>query len=187
MNISLAAALVFLSLSSQAAMPGQTTSSNQASTTAAPSAQVSILKPGDVAKMLPSSVFFRGQSAPIQGRNSGGVRFEDKSVMLVSMVDSSGYASSVEEKYQAYLITESALDMDGHRLPPGAYGCGFSSAQDFVVMDIGGHDLFTVHANRDASLLRPTPLQVMAAPGNRRVYRLYVGRNFVEFRLAAGS
>ena len=186
MNISLAAALVILSLSSQAAMLGQT-SSNQASSTAAPSAQVSLLKPGDVAKMLPSSVFFRGQSAPVQGRNSGGVRFEDKSVMLVSMVDSSGYSSSVQEKYQAYLITESALDIDAHRLPPGAYGCGFSSAQDFVVMDIGGHDLFTVHANRDAGLLRPTPLQVMAAPDNRRVYRLYVGRNFVEFRLAAGS
>jgi hypothetical protein len=129
-------------------------------------------------------VFFRGQSAPVQTRNSGGVRFEDKSLMLVSLVDNSGYSSQIQEKYQAYLITESSLDIDGHRLAPGAYGCGFLNDRGFVVMDIGGHDLFTAHATHDGDLHRPTPLQVMAAPNEPGKYRLYAGRNFVTFRLA---
>lgn len=146
--------------------------------------QASILKPADVTTILPSVVFFRGQSAPVQTRNSGGVRFEDKSLMLVSLVDNSGYSSQIQEKYQAYLITESSLDIDGHRLVPGAYGCGFLNDSGFVVMDIGGHDLFTAHATHDGDLHRPTPLQVMAAPNEPGKYRLYAGRNFVTFRLA---
>jgi hypothetical protein len=131
-------------------------------------------------------VFFQGKTAPVQGRNSGGIRFEDKSLMLVSLVDTSGYSSQVQEKYQAYLITESPLDIDGHRLSPGAYGCGFISS-GFIVMDIGGHDLFTANATRDGDLRRPTPLQVMAAPDGPGKYRLYAGRNFVSFRLATGN
>jgi hypothetical protein len=102
----------------------------------------------------------------------------------VSLVDTSGYSSQVQEKYQAYLITESALNIDGHRLAPGAYGCGFIGGDSFVVMDIGGHDLFTAHSTRDVDLHRPTPLQIVAAPGASGDFRLYAGRNYVSFRLA---
>jgi len=106
--------------------------------------------------------------------------------MLVSLVDSSGYSSQVQEKYQAYLITESAIDIDGHRLAPGAYGCGFVN-NGFLVMDIGGHDLFTAHTIHDENLHRPTPLQIMAAPNEAGKYRLYAGRNFVTFQIARGN
>lgn len=148
--------------------------------------ETSVLKPAEVAGILPATVFFQGKTASVQGRNSGGIRFADKSLMLVSLVDASGYSSQVQEKYQAYLITESALDIDGHRLAPGAYGCGFVSS-GFVVMDIGGHDLFTAHTIRDEDLRRPTPLQIMGAPNEPGAYRLYAGRNFVIFRIATGN
>lgn len=146
-----------------------------------------LLKAAEVAKILPAAVFFQGKTASIQGRNSGGIRFGDKSLMLVALVDSSGYSSQVQEKYQAYLITESAIDVDGHRLAAGAYGCGFLSNDAFVVMDIGGHDLFTAHTAHDDSLHRPTPLQIMAAPSGSGRYRLYEGRNFVVFQIARGN
>jgi hypothetical protein len=164
---------------------GQTNPSQKAISKAEPT-QASLLKPADVANILPAAVFFRGQSAPVQNRNSGGVRFEDKSLMLISLVDNSGYSSQVQEKYQAYLITESQLNIDGHSLAPGAYGCGFLN-DGFIVMDIGGHDLFTAHAIHDSDLHRPTPLQVMAVPNEPGKYRLYAGRNFVTFGLSTGK
>jgi hypothetical protein len=167
-------------------MVGQS-NSNQASLPHTQSVQATLLKPAEAADLLPATVFFQGKTAPVQGRNSGGVRFEDKSLMLVSLIDTAGYSSQVQEKYQAYLITESALDIEGHRLGPGAYGCGFLSDRGFLVMDIGGHDLFTAQATRDGDLRRPTPLQIMAAPNEPGRYRLYTGRNFVRFSVAKGN
>jgi hypothetical protein len=145
-----------------------------------------VLTASEAAKLLPDSVFFRGQSAPIQARNSGGVQFAKDALLLVSLVDTAGYSSSVQEKYQAYLITEAAIDIEGHRLEPGVYGCGFLAATAFVVMDIGGHDLFSVHSSKDAGLRRPTPLQVLPSPGGVG-YRLYVGREFVSFAQSASA
>jgi hypothetical protein len=160
------------------------TAAGQSSAATSNSTQVSVLNAVETAKIMPASVFFRGQSASIQGRNSGGVRFAGNSLMLVSLVDTSGYSSQVQEKYQAYLMTESALDVDGHHLAPGAYGCGFVSGDSFVVMDIGGHDIFTAHSTHDVDLHRPTPLQILAAPATPGEYRLYAGRNYVSFHLA---
>jgi hypothetical protein len=142
-----------------------------------------VLHAADTTKILPDSVFFRGQSATTQARNSGGVRFADGYYFLAALVDSSGYSTGVQEKYQAYLITEVPLSFDGHRLAPGAYGAGIvksSASPQFVVQDLGAHDLFQAAATNDAKLHRPTPLQVVAgdSPGK---YRLYFGRNYVEF------
>jgi hypothetical protein len=178
--------VTFASVLSSTILIAQATA-GQSSVTPSSSTQASLLDALQTAKIMPASVFFRGQSASIQGRNSGGVRFEDKSMMLVSLVDTSGYSSQVQEKYQAYLITESSLDIDGHQLAPGAYGCGFIRGDNFVVMDLGGHDLFTAHSARDADLHRPTPLQVVVTPGAPEKYRLYAGRNYVSFRLAAAK
>jgi hypothetical protein len=139
-----------------------------------------VLTATEAAKFLPAMVFFRGQSAPIQARNSGGVQFTKDTLLLVAMVDTAGYSSSVQEKYQAYLITETSIDIEGHRLQPGAYGCGFVAGNTFVVMDIGGHDLFSVRSAKDATLRRPTPLQILPGPGSTG-YRLYVGRDYVDF------
>lgn len=138
------------------------------------------LTASEAAKLLPATVFFRGQSAPIQARNSSGVQFNKNELLLVTLVDTAGYSSSVQEKYQAYLITEASLDIEGHRLPPGAYGCGFLAGNAFVVMDIGGHDLFSIHSTKDATFHRPTPLQVLPMP-NGSGYRLYVGRDYIDF------
>lgn len=150
----------------------------------ATSVEPKILNAAEAGAILPPSVYFRGQSASIQSRNSAGVRFSADALLLATLVDTSGYSSAIQQKYQAYLITESAIEISGHRLAPGAYGFGFVANDTFLVMDIGGHDLFTTKSTRDAELRRPTPLQILAAP-SAHAYRLYAGRNFVEF--APGS
>jgi hypothetical protein len=142
-----------------------------------------VLTAPEATKLLPTAVFYRGQSAPTQTRNSGGVRFADGYFVLVTLVDNSGYSTGVQEKYQAYFITEVPLDLNGQKLSPGAYGVGFIAGDEFAVTDIGAHDVFAVDCTNDAALHRPTPLQVKAdaTPGH---YRLYAGRKYVSFSRA---
>ncbi len=158
--------------------------SNPSHAESAIAATPAILNAAEAQKIFPASVFFKGQTAPIQGRNSGGLRLADQRLVLVALVDNSGYSSQDQGRYQAYLLTEVSLEIDGHRLAPGAYGCGFTSEDTFAVMDVGGHELFLARSKRDAEIRRPMPLQILAAVKSG-FYRLYSGRNFVTFRVAA--
>jgi hypothetical protein len=145
---------------------------------AAAAAAPGVLNAEAAARLLPATVFFAGQTAPVQARNSAGVRFAD-GLMLAALVDTSGYASDVQQKYQAYLLTEVPLRIADRTLPAGAYGCGFVGGA-FVVMDIGGRDLLRVPAASEAALRRPMPLQVLAG-GAAGEYRLLSGRSAVSF------
>jgi len=137
-----------------------------------------VLKPADTQKMLPASVYYKGQSATTQLRNSGGVKFADGSYLLATMVDTSGYSSDVSSKYQAYFITEVAIKFGGQSLPAGIYGIGFIGGDKVVVTDVGAHDVLTVSSANDEGLKRPTPLQVVTDPGGG--FRLYAGRRYVS-------
>jgi hypothetical protein len=143
-----------------------------------------ILKAADITpKLFPERVYFRGQTAPAQLRNTGGVHFADDLYVLAGLVDSSGYSTAIREKYQAYLLNEVTLEIAGQTLKPGAYGIGFLNGGKFVVMDLGANDVLQVASQRDAEIKRPVPLQVLAS-STAGSYRLYVGRDFVEFRRA---
>lgn len=141
-----------------------------------------VLKAADITpKIFPERVFFRGQCAPVQLRNTGGVHFADDFYALAGLVDSSGYSTGLKEKYQGYLITEVTLEIGGQSLKPGAYGFGFLAGEKFVVMDLGANNALAVTSQHDAEMKRPVPLQVAAA-GTAGSYRLYAGRDHVEFR-----
>ena len=138
-----------------------------------------VLKAADVQKLLPDSVWYKGQSAPAQKRNSGGVKFADGSYVLATLVDNSGYASDVAAKYQAFFVAEIPIKIGGESLPAGVYGVGFITGDKFVVTDIGGHDVLTASSSSDDAMKRPTPLQVTTdASGG---FRLYAGRRYVIF------
>jgi hypothetical protein len=143
-----------------------------------------ILKAADISpKIFPERVFFRGQSAPVQYRNSAGVHFADDFYVLAGLVDSSGYSTGIKEKYQGYLLSEVPLEITGQTLKPGAYGFGFLSGGKFVVMDLGANDVLQAASQRDAEMKHPMPLQVLAS-AMAGSYRLYAGRDCVEFRRA---
>src|SRR5579862_2143634 len=78
-----------------------------------------ILKPADTQKLLPASVYYKAQSAPTQLRNSGGVKFADGYYVLATLVDTSGYSSDIQAKYQAYFIAEVPVEIGGKKLPAG--------------------------------------------------------------------
>jgi hypothetical protein len=139
-----------------------------------------ILHAPDAQKLLPDAVYYAGKSANTQLRNSAAIHFADNYYVLAVLVDTSGYSTSIQEKYQAYLLAEVPLVIGDHTLVPGAYGIGFVG-DHFGVMDIGNHDLLQTQATRDDKMPRPMPLQILdgASPGS---YRLCFGRNCVDFR-----
>jgi hypothetical protein len=155
----------------------------KAQSPSAGSSSDTVLKATDItSKLFPEQVFYQGKTAPAELRNTGGVHFADGTYFLAGLVDNSGYSTSVREKYQAYLLVEVPVEVGGQLLKAGAYGAGFVGG-NFVITDLGAHDLFQVPAKHDADMRRPVPLQVTpdAAAGT---YRLYRGRDYVEFRRA---
>ena len=142
-----------------------------------------VLKATDITtKLFPPEVFYQGKTAPAELRNTGGVLFADGTYFLAGLVDNSGYSTSVREKYQAYLLVEVPVEIGGQPLKAGAYGAGFVGG-NFVITDLGAHDLFQVPAKHDADMKRPIPLQV-TADAAAGTYRLYRGRDYVEVRRA---
>jgi hypothetical protein len=138
-----------------------------------------VLTGDDIKKVVPSAYFFRGQSAPVQVRNSAGFSSPDGKLVLAGLVDTSGYASDVQAKYQGFLITEVKLNIEGSELAPGAYGFGFSKEGKFLVMDVGANGLFAVSGKVDDKLSHPVPLKIVEDAG---AYRLYSGRKWVGLK-----
>ena len=146
-----------------------------------PAGQEAVLKAADITpKLFPEHVFFCGQVAPAQLRNTGGVHFADDLYVLAGLVDSSGYSTAIKEKYQAYLLSEVNLEIGGQTLKPGAYGFGFVGGK-FILMDLAASNLIESAGQRDAEMKRPIPLQIVAA-STAGSYRLYVGRDYIEFQ-----
>ncbi|MGA3262970.1 MAG: hypothetical protein ABSC47_02875 [Terracidiphilus sp.] len=115
-----------------------------------------VLKPADMQKLLPASVYYRGQSATTQVRNSGGVKFADGSYLLASLVNTSGYSTAVSSKYQACFITEVPIELGGEKLATGVYGVGFIGDGFHIKARIAGHSSITItqrycHPQADAN------------------------------------
>lgn len=144
-----------------------------------------VLQSADTQRVVPDAVFFSGQLATVQMRNSGGVRGANGKLTLFAMVDSGGYSSGLRERYQFYVLTDTPIEIDHQRLGPGAYGGGFLNGTGLEVMDLGGKELFHAPYQHDAAMNRPRPLQVVAAGGGSGQYRLYLGRDYVDFRQIA--
>jgi hypothetical protein len=134
--------------------------------------------------ILPATVYYMGATAPVQGRNSAGIRFASGKLVLTALVDASGYSSEIQQTYQGYLLNETQLKIGDKTLGPGAYGFGFVAGNRMVVMDIAGNEILHATTTRDEELKRPDPLHIIpdaSAPGH---YRLYLGRNYITLSAA---
>jgi hypothetical protein len=138
-----------------------------------------VLSGNDLKTVVPTSYFYRGQSASVQLRNSGGIRTKDGKYILTGMVDTSGYAADVAQKYQGFLITEVKVNIEGSDLPPGQYGFGFTGDK-FMVTDVGANDVLTVSSKVDENLKRAVPLKIVEEGG---AYRLYAGKKYVGVKV----
>ena len=145
-------------------------------TSAAAQEKANILTGTELTRIVPSGFYFQGLSAPTQMRNAAAARFGTDRYVISGLVDTSGYSADVRAKYVGFLITDSAITLNGESLPPGAYGFGFGTPGKLTVMDLAGKDLLSVAITNDKSLRRPRPLMMAADPGG---VRLYNGKDYV--------
>jgi hypothetical protein len=138
-----------------------------------------LLSADELKSVVPAEFFFRGQKAPTQLRNSAGFQTADGKITVGALVDTSGYSTAVQQKYQGLLITESKLNIGGSELAPGEYGFGFAGDK-FTVMNVANEDALSVPYQADASLKRPTPLKLIE---DGTGYKLYAGRKWVAVKL----
>jgi hypothetical protein len=135
-----------------------------------------VLTGADLTRVVPAAFYFQGLSAPTQMRNSAAARFGKDRYVISGLVDTSGYSADVRAKYVGFLITDSAITLNGESLGPGAYGFGFGTEGKLTVMDVGGKDVFSVPVTKDNELRRPRPLMMAADAGG---VRLYNGKDYV--------
>ena len=138
-------------------------------------ASAQILTGDQVKKLAPSSYFFAGQSAAVQVRNTGGLKNSAGKLVLAGLVDTSGYSTAIQEKYQGFLITETKLSFERATLDPGEYGFGFKDGK-FIVMNVAATDLFSITSANDDQVKHPVPLKFEKDGAG---YRLYAGRKYV--------
>jgi len=146
----------------------------------AQSGKPAVLMADELKQAVPAAYFFRGQSATVQIRNSGGLRVNKDSLVLFALVDTGGYATDIKQKYQGLLITEVKLTISDKSLMPGEYGFGFNADGKFRVMDVAANDLLAADIKNDDSLKRPVPLKLSEESGE---YRLYAGRKYVVIKV----
>lgn len=137
-----------------------------------------LLSADELKKIVPAEFFFRGQKAPTQLRNSTGFQSADSKVMFASLVDTAGYSSAVQQKYQGVLITELKLNIGGSELVPGEYGFGFAGDK-FVVMNVDNEDILSAPFRTDTELKRPVPLKTVEDGAG---YKLYAGRKWIPVK-----
>ena len=90
-------------------------------------------------------------------------------------MDTSGYASDVQQKFQGFFITETNIIFGASTLEPGEYGFGFKEGK-FLIMNVAATDIFSVTTKSDDQLKHPVPLKFEKDSAG---YRLYAGRKYV--------
>lgn len=157
-----------------------------AASSAQDTGKAQLLAGDELNKLLPGSVFLDGQTPPVEKRNAAGARMENGRILLVAIIETSGYSSAAKEKYSAILLTQGGLILGKSKIDPGAYGlgkkkivAGAGESEVFVLYDLGGNAVAEIPAQNDAKLRPALPIQLKldaaAAP------RLYLGRDFVTF------
>lgn len=127
-------------------------------------------------KIVPTSFYFAGQSAPTQMRNAAAAQIGRERFVIVGLVDTSGYSTEISGKYEGFFITDSPVLIGGKTLGTGAYGFGFAKGGKLNIFDLSSKQIFSTASKTDADMKRPRPLQMILAG---KGVRLYKGKNYV--------
>lgn len=134
-----------------------------------------ILADKELTRIVPTSFYFAGQSAPTQARNSAAAMIGKDRYVVVGMVDTSGYSTEISGKYEGFLITDSAIKIGGKTLASGAYGFGFSADGKLNIFDLSSKEIMNVPTKTDSEMKRPRPLMMSAGADGVRFYK---GKNY---------
>jgi hypothetical protein len=135
-----------------------------------------VLADAALTKMVPTSFYFAGQSAPTQMRNTAAAQIGKERFVIAGMVDTSGYSTEISGKYEGFLITDSPIKIGNKMLGTGAYGFGFAANGQIKIFDLSSKEILSVATQNDAEMKRPRPLQMTS---ESKGIRLYKGKSYV--------
>src|SRR5512142_1270215 len=72
-----------------------------------------ILGATELKKLVPQDYFFAGLTASVQPGMNACVRFASGKGLLVALVNTSGYSTAIQQKYQALFLTDTRLKVEG--------------------------------------------------------------------------
>jgi len=133
---------------------------------------------------VPKDFYLEGNAIPTEKRNAVLVKTPAGARAVFALIDTAGYASSIQAKYVGMLIAEGDITLCGHKVPVGSYGFGWmlpgtgvNAPGEFSLYDQAGSQIAKCRADRQGDLKQPRPLQVIvAADGSARLYH---GKHYI--------
>jgi hypothetical protein len=134
---------------------------------------------------MPRDFYLEGSAIPTQKRNAALVKSPAGARALFALIDTTGYSSHIQQKYEGMLITEGEISVCGNRVGVGSYGFGYTkpvptSTEDstFTLYSQAGGKQFECNTKKDAEIKQPKPLQVVGG----EPAKLYLGRFWLELK-----
>jgi hypothetical protein len=133
---------------------------------------------------VPKDFYLEGNAIPTEKRNAVLVKTPAGARALFALIDTTGYAASVQSKYVGMIIAEGDLSICGHKIGVGSYGFGWTlpgtgvdAPGKFMLYNQAGAAVADCTAARQGDLKMPRPLQVVVSPDGAA--RLYHGKHYV--------
>lgn len=133
---------------------------------------------------VPKDFYLEGNAIPVEKRNAVLVKTPAGARALFALIDTAGYAASVQSKYVGMIIAEGDLSICGHKIGVGSYGFGWAlpatgvdAPGKFMLYNQAGAAVADCTAQRQGDLKMPRPLQVVVNPAGPA--RLYHGKHYI--------
>jgi hypothetical protein len=147
-----------------------------------------VLTAEELKKALPGDFYLEGNHIPTQPRNAALVKTPAGALAIFAGLDTTGYSSQIQQKYEGMLITEGNLSLCGTVISVGSYGFGYTkvpatSNEDgkFFLYNQAGEKVAECATKKDAEVKTPKPLQVVVSKDGGAA-RLYMGRYWLELK-----
>jgi methionine-rich copper-binding protein CopC len=141
----------------------------------------------DFNRALPKDFYLEGNAIPTEKRNAALLMSPTGHRLVVALVDTAGYTSQVQQKYEGMLINEGPVVVCGKQLGVGSFGFGMKmpspqSAADaeFILYNQAGKEVSRCAAKKDNKMKHPVPLQVVLQ--GEKTADLYLGRYEVTIK-----
>jgi hypothetical protein len=146
-----------------------------------------LVKGEEFKKALPKEFYLEGNAIRTQERNAALVKTPAGARVLFALIDTTGYSSQIQQRYEGMLITEGNLSLCGTVVGVGSYGFGYTklppnSTEDgkFFLYNQAGEKVAECATKKDTEIKLPNPLHV--AVEKEKPAKLYLGRYWLELK-----
>lgn len=136
---------------------------------------------------VPQQFYLEGNAIPTEKRNAVLLHTAAGKRALFALLDTSGYSSAIQQKYEGMIISEGRLSVCGHVLGVGSFGFGMrrpmpgkKGTATFMMYDQAGKGLGGCTVTENPAKQQPRPLEVVTESNGTA--ELYLGKYGVALR-----